>query len=695
MRIGTRSLAHLAALAGAVLMIWSVGQPIFTDDLWWHLALGRAFWREGPWLAVDPLLFGPAGAPSPSAWLFDVALFGGASLGDFGSLRVLHAALVALILSLVWSLARRASSSASIASTVTVAFIALAAYRLFQLRPDLISILATLLLYRLLIEGGGPPSPRAIAAASAIAALWANVHAAFVLGPLLLVSATAATGLYALRSGAESTQARARAARLALATVVVGVASLANPLGAVAYLAYFRSGSATPALAFVADEWARFPLTSLPTPTLPPTLLAWILVWLLPISIAWTAAMRGSRGWRRVDPALVGLSAASLALLLVAVRFLWLGIFPMLWVAGAAAVPRRELRWGALAVLLLVCFVRIGDWPLITRALPLTWSAYQRPYPPAKYFAHSIWFLRDSGLSGNLYNEYFLGGFAGFWLAPDVRTMVNGTLNVAPETLLAHHALARRQGASPGEDFTALLDRMRVDLFLGIRPPEVGHPTRPWTQTTSHLERTPGWIPVFRSLASAVYLRLNERNRENLERVARYYAAQQVPFDPVRGFEVAAVIRESPDWAIAHGIAPRDLPELERAVRIQPRSPANDRLATLYAALGLYERAAALDRNSLRAEPDSIRARRRLVWSALRMRRFEEAEQAAASLSLQPVSDHLSHKLSNAAAAIPAMDRSDADAAIALLPFLYREEVPALFVNNVEPRPRRFGESRH
>ena len=74
---------------------------------------------------------------------------------------------VAAILALAWSLLRRASGSRIAASLGTGVFAALAAYRLIQLRPHLFTILATLLLYRLLIEDGAPPSRRRVALALA------------------------------------------------------------------------------------------------------------------------------------------------------------------------------------------------------------------------------------------------------------------------------------------------------------------------------------------------------------------------------------------------------------------------------------------------------------------------------------------------------------------------------------------------
>ena len=55
----------LAAAAGLALMVLvAVAQPIFTDDLWWHLSLGETFLREGLWPAGDPQRpLGGHGAP--------------------------------------------------------------------------------------------------------------------------------------------------------------------------------------------------------------------------------------------------------------------------------------------------------------------------------------------------------------------------------------------------------------------------------------------------------------------------------------------------------------------------------------------------------------------------------------------------------------------------------------------------------
>ncbi|MGH7337540.1 MAG: hypothetical protein ACREI7_08180, partial [Myxococcota bacterium] len=188
---------HGAALGAAGLMLAVAGEPIFTDDAWWHLALGRFFRAAGPWLENDPLLFA-AVAPAPrSSWLWDVALAEVLAATGFVGLRALHVALVTVILALCWSLLRRASGSAAAASLGTIAFIALAAYRLFQLRPDLFSMLALMTTYRLLVEHRKAPSARQIALAAALTALWANVHALFPLVLGLIGAATAGVAVSA------------------------------------------------------------------------------------------------------------------------------------------------------------------------------------------------------------------------------------------------------------------------------------------------------------------------------------------------------------------------------------------------------------------------------------------------------------------------------------------------------------------
>jgi hypothetical protein len=636
--------AQLAFAALAALVLTTVVQPVQTDDLWWHLALGRAYASQGPWLAADPLLHTATGPPLPAAWLADLFLYTTGRMFGFQGLRLLHASLVTAILALAWSLLRRASGSRSVASLLAAAFAALSAYRLDQLRPELATILATLLLYRLLLEAPRPPSWRRVGLAAALLASWANLHGAFLLGPFLLAAAAAGCALASVVAGWEDESARA--SRLGAGAGLGLLATLINPSGVATHLAWLRAGGATTDLARVTDEWARIDLFASPIPGSHPSPLAWALLWLLllltPIA-ALSLARRAQDGGRAgFDPALIAAAAASLAASLLAVRLLWLAIFPLLVLArtaGAAATTRRFVARTAIAagsLLLVAGYPVLGDWRALSGTLPRSVSGWMQPYRAARYHGGAVDLIADAGLSGNLYNDYFIGGFAGFWLAPRAREFVNGSLNLPKQTMAAHAALSRRRGVHPGEDFLALLDRHEVDLWLGVRTPVARQPGRPFIWTSAHLERAPGWLPVFRAPAAGVYLRANERNRANLESLAAYFAREGVPFDLRRGFEVGAVIEGAPRWAIAHGVIPEDFEALRAAAQGPDpagRREARDRLACLLLALGSYERAIEIDGSLLREDPAQDAPARRLVWSLLRLGRGREARASARSFA--------------------------------------------------------------
>jgi len=681
----------------------AAAQPMQTEDAWWHLALGRAYASHGPWLDADPLLHTAAAPPAPAAWLADLALYGLARAGGLSSLRLAHAAVVAAILSAAWLALRRASGSRRAASLATAAFAALSAYRLYQLRPDLLTIGATLLLYRLLLAEPRPPSRRQVLLATLLLGLWANLHSAFLIGPILLAAAIAGLcAAAALGSREERAPLVARARRLGLALALGLAATLVNPAGPAQHLAYFHAGVESPDLAIVVDEWAPLDLFHLPVPNLPPSLLAWAITWLLLASCAAIVPAGLRRRWRSApdappDPALAAVAVASLVAMLAAVRFLWLGLFPLLllaqWSAPRLASPRAPRRIlgtaAALASLALaLAFVRWGDWPMIGGGLRPSLGSYARAFPPEKYHAHAVWMLADAGLEGRLYNDYFMGGFVGFWLAPRLRAFVNGTLNLPREQLKAWAALSKHRGERPGESFAELLDREQVDVFLGVRTPEVPRSSRPRIYTTAHLERTPGWIPIFRTPREGVWLRLDARNRPNLERVAAYYAREGVPFDRERGFDPAAVIREAPEWAEAHGLVPRDLAALEAArAGSDParKLGALERLAEQRAALGLYEEAVAIEREILGANPGAIPPARRLVWSLLRLGRFAEARAEARTLER---AGGLPAAIARTARTAEDADPEARETALARLPVFTRPEARGAVAGLADPPPR-------
>jgi tetratricopeptide (TPR) repeat protein len=124
--------------------------------------------------------------------------------------------------------------------------------------------------------------------------------------------------------------------------------------------------------------------------------------------------------------------------------------------------------------------------------------------------------------------------------------------------------------------------------------------------------------------------------------LATYYEREHVPFDPRRGFDPGRVIDEAPRWAFEHGLVPVGFQLLLQAARSRDptrRAAAGHRLAALYAILGLYERALEVDRRLLRANPRSLAAARRQLWSLLHLHRTTQAQEAAQQLAALVESD--------------------------------------------------------
>ena len=247
-----------------LLVLYLAGRPLDTSDLWFHLKMGEVYASEGPWPGSEPLLHtAHADAPVQHEWLFGVAVHSVERLAGHHGLRLLHVLAVLGILGLVCSLARREGGSLAAICLAGSVFLVLAWWRLIQLRPDLASIPAALLLYRLLLESEDPPSGWRIVGASVLFLVWANLHSLFAVGLLLLGAGTVGEllrvslvrRLPGLTNAGEVGFGRAR--RLALAFVAGLAASLLNPRGVDQHLTFVTSSRETGIWA-IEDEWSPF-----------------------------------------------------------------------------------------------------------------------------------------------------------------------------------------------------------------------------------------------------------------------------------------------------------------------------------------------------------------------------------------------------------------------------------------------------
>src|SRR5262245_15134243 len=104
-------LAGISCALIALPILYTAGEPLATADLWWQLALGRAYVDQGLALPADPLTHTALQPPPPHQWLFAVGAHAIERAAGFPGLRAFHALAVAAILALAFSELRRAAPS--------------------------------------------------------------------------------------------------------------------------------------------------------------------------------------------------------------------------------------------------------------------------------------------------------------------------------------------------------------------------------------------------------------------------------------------------------------------------------------------------------------------------------------------------------------------------------------------------------
>jgi hypothetical protein len=637
----------LCAAALAVLVVWLavvVARPLATDDLWFHMKMGEVYSSEGLWPDADPMLH-TAGDRTPvqHEWLFGVAVHFAQRAVGFQGLRVLHLLAVLGIVALVATTLHGRSPSLAATAAATAAFLAVSWWRLIQLRPDLVSIPATILFYRLVLAPRAGPSWTRVGGAVLLVWVWANMHSLYGVAPALGLAALAGLALDAwLRAGSTNAPRSGQMpGRVALAIALCTLASLVNPRGLDQLLTFFSS-STEAAIWFVRDEWAHFdPFTPPGATTRGLTLFTWLGADAVLVISALVAVIGGlglvrarARGARPIDPVLLALAAAGVVALLVSVRFLWMSFFSLLFVLDALARrgPRARQAWSSavVATLLVLGFATQDVWSGFLREVRREPGGYfGARYLSGRYAGPGVRFLAEAGLEGRLFNPYHVGGYAGYWLAPKVRTFIDGrTEHYPPEVANDYFEITR--GATPEQrrKSVELLDQYEVDLFLAVGLPEGYYGG---LNTRKLLANSRTWVPVFRSLDHTIYARRGSGTK-NLTRVEDYYRESGVPFERKQGFDTAAVVEHAPEWATAAGLIPRDFEALRARAEdadLDVRLGALARLGKLYWHLELRDDQVPADEAALALDPRRDEIRLRLGSTYLRQGRVNRAASLA------------------------------------------------------------------
>ena len=237
-------------------------------------------------------------------------------------------------------------------------------------------------------------------------------------------------------------------------------------------------------------------------------------------------------------------------------------------------------------------------------------------------------------MRGRLFHPFNLGGFLGYWLAPELRTFIDGRLDHVPSAVLDDYIEIRRGvRLSDERRFAGTLDAYGVDFFVGTHFRENRYHQGTWTD---HLRRLPEWLPVFAAQECSVYMRSAPRNAENLRRVATYYADRDIGFDPDTGPDLGMALRRQRDWADRNGVAPPDLDALRWGTRTKDPDGL-DGLARALWRIGAFSEQVRAERKLLAIEPERHESRRRLADGLLQLgRRIAARRHARMLLELEP-----------------------------------------------------------
>jgi hypothetical protein len=214
-------------------------------DFWWHLRTGQIIAQSRSIPTVDLFTYTQPGAPwMNQAWLSQIGMYLTYQTGGSALITTVHAFLIACGYALAALAAVRASRDAPAAAIGTLAAAASGIFAWAVVRPQSISFLlfGTLVW---IIEADRSAARRALWGLPFLFAFWANLHAAFIFGLLLL-------GLYVIARFADALAARRRPTGADFALLVLALASVlaislnpAGPAGMARYLLGFMQSHTT------------------------------------------------------------------------------------------------------------------------------------------------------------------------------------------------------------------------------------------------------------------------------------------------------------------------------------------------------------------------------------------------------------------------------------------------------------------
>ena len=420
-------------LAG-LLLVGSALAPIDNSDVPMHAAVGRWMLQHGRTLPTpDPLVWTDRGGDQPHELLTQLVIGAVADMGGLGALKGLLALVALGCVALLVRIGRQRHFDNSAVALLVAGWSVLVLPHL-ALRPH-----ALAWLFALAVIGLGVGDPRPWGRARAVGwglltVLWANAHSSAAIAPMY-----AGLGLAGVLMAHRSALRQAPWREPVLRTATLAIATLCQPMGMGIVGYVLQSQAINGALS---DEWQ--PLLRADVARTQPLLLAVFAA--LALRTLWVAVReRGTPAVADALPALVALGHAA------ATRRMTAFLFVALLFVLARPVAFARIGAGAAALL---CALAGGRAAALHAGGPVVDG---RAFP---VFATA--FLRETRLTGRLFNPDAWGGYLSWHLAPQQQVYLDGRWLLAGRTVVEDGIAL--QVRAPGH--ARLFDKYGLDVFV-------------------------------------------------------------------------------------------------------------------------------------------------------------------------------------------------------------------------------------
>jgi hypothetical protein len=392
-------------------------RTVYEPDLGWHLAHGRED-AAGRLVRTNVFSFTyPDYRQHYTSWLFETGAYGAWSIGGDVAVQAALAAMLAVSLLVLYAACRTAAPPDALVALAILALGVMVIEPRAIPRPHVLSFAGMAVCSWLVQRAIAARSARPLYWAPAVVAIWSNAHGECVFGAMLV-------GIFgAAECVAPSALTRREGVRVLGIAAACVAAAMINPYGWGLFQYLYENVSVPELLAIAELRPAYLPvygaffaylalivaLFAIPVRR--------VALWEVVAAVAFAAL-----GWRylRLSPLVVFVTA------------------PML----AARLAAAGVRWRLDARAVAITFLALAA--VLPRSRGLVHPSFGTLHPPSMFSPRAAAFVRDSGLTGPLFNSNNLGGWIAWTLYPGVRTFQDSRLQAYPREHFARILEASR-----------------------------------------------------------------------------------------------------------------------------------------------------------------------------------------------------------------------------------------------------------